>query len=401
MNRTIPLGRIAGVQVGLHWSVVGIVVLVAVGLAGYQLPAVLPGHSPAGYVLAGLAAAVLLLCSLLGHELAHAVIARKNGVAVEGITLWLLGGAAQLRDEARSPGADLRIAVVGPVASVVLAVVFGTLAWTASRAGASGLVVAVLGYLALLNLVLALFNLLPAAPLDGGRVLRAVLWRWRGDRYQAAVWSARAGLGLGYLLMLGGFVQLVRQSTEGLWSILLGLFLLSMAAAELRQARTGAALAGVRVGDVMSHPVETIDGQLTVERFLDETPAPRRHARLPVLDPSGRVEGLITSNGIRAVPRAEQATTALRQIATPRDRIPTAQPDESLSALLPRFSAATEGSILIFSGDELVGIITPTEINRAAEEHGLRTIVPGTTSTSSDPREPPPHWWYPGQQRPL
>lgn len=220
MNATIPLGRIAGVRVGLHWSVAGIVALVAVGLASVQLPAAFPGHSPVGYTLAGLATATLLLGSLLTHELAHALVARRNAVDVDGITLWLLGGVAQLRGEARTPGADLRIAGIGPMTSGALALVFGLLGWLVHLADAHVLVVAVLGYLALLNVVLAVFNLLPAAPLDGGRVLRAVLWWWRGDRYQAALWSARAGLGLGGLLVLGGVVQLFRQSTEGLWTIL-------------------------------------------------------------------------------------------------------------------------------------------------------------------------------------
>ncbi|MFD0487655.1 site-2 protease family protein [Saccharopolyspora spinosporotrichia] len=164
MHGTIPPGRIAGVRVGLHWSVAGIVVVVAAGLAAYQLPAVYPGHSRIAYAVAGVAASGLLVCSLLGHELAHAVVARRNGVAVEGITLWLLGGVARLRDEARSPGADLRIATVGPTASAALAVAFGALAWTSNLAGAGELVIAVLGYLALLNVLLALFNLLPAAP---------------------------------------------------------------------------------------------------------------------------------------------------------------------------------------------------------------------------------------------
>ncbi|MCI2417982.1 site-2 protease family protein [Saccharopolyspora sp. K220] len=400
MNGTVPLGRIAGVRVGMHWSVVGIVVVVAVGLAGYQLPAVFPGHSPVSYVLAGLAAAVLLLGSLLGHELAHAVVARRNGVAVEGITLWLLGGVARLRDEARSPGADLRIAVVGPAASAVLAVLFGALAWIAYLAGLRGLVVAVLVYLAMLNVVLAVFNLLPAAPLDGGRVLRAALWRWRGDRYQAAVWSARAGLGLGYLLVLAGFVQLIRQSTEGLWWILLGLFIVSVAAAEERQARTSATLAGIRVRDVMSHPVETADGQLTVEQFLPEVALHRHHASFPILDRAGAVEGLITLRGMRAVAQQRRATTALREIATPADRIPTADPDEPLASVLPRLHAATDGRLLVFAANHLVGIISPSDISRTVAEHGLPADLSASSDPGRDGAEPPPHWWYPGQQRP-
>lgn len=214
MNDTIALGRVAGLRVGLHWSVVGIVVLVVVGLAGYTLPLLYPGHSAVGYVLSGVAAAVLLVASLLAHEVSHAVVARRNGVAVDGITLWLLGGVARLRGEAGSPGAELVIAVVGPAASLVLAVLFGVAWWVADLMTAE-LVAAVLGYLALLNLVIAVFNMVPAAPLDGGRVLRAVLWRLGGDRYKAAVWSARAGRGLGFVLVALGFVELLARGVGG------------------------------------------------------------------------------------------------------------------------------------------------------------------------------------------
>lgn len=400
MNGTIPLGRMAGVQVGLHWSVVGIVAVVAFGVAGYRLPTDFPGRPVVGYVLAGLAAAVLLLCSLLAHELAHAVVARRNGVAVEGITLWLLGGVARLRDEARTPGADLRIAVIGPVTSALLAMVFGLAGWLGNLVDADELAVAVLVYLALLNLVLALFNLLPAAPLDGGRVLRAVLWRWRGDRYQAAVWSARAGVALGYLLVLGGVVQLIRQTSEGLWWILLGLFLVAMAATEARQARVASELTSALVREAMSHPVETAPGRLTVEQVLNGTAGPFRHAWLPLVDHAGSVEGTISFRRMRAVPQPERSTTTLREIATPMDRIPTARPDEPLSALLPRLGTDTDGHILVFSGTQLLGIIAPSDINRTATERGLPTALPGP-GTVPTRRTPPPNWWYPGQQRPL
>ncbi|CAM01798.1 peptidase M50 [Saccharopolyspora erythraea NRRL 2338] len=390
------MGRIAGIRVGLHWSVAGIVVVIVFALAGYRFPAVYPGHSQIAYTVAGIAASGLLVCSLLGHELAHAVVARRNGVAVEGITLWLLGGVARLRDEARSPGADLRIAIVGPTASAALAVAFGALAWSAYVVGAPELVMAVLGYMTLLNLLLALFNLLPAAPLDGGRVLRAVLWRWRGDRYRAALWSARAGLGLSYLLVLGGIVQLIIESTAGLWWVLLGMFIAAAAMTEERQARAGAALAGIRVRDVMSHPVAAVDGNLTIEQFLRTAPS-RSRTICPVLDPTGRIGGVIAGRDISAVPQPEWGTTALHRVARPTECIATAAPEEPLTALLPRLSEEAEGRVLVLAEDELVGIVAPSDISRAAEERGLHLPVPGASTAESGRPTPPPGWWYPGQ----
>ncbi|MEB3370996.1 site-2 protease family protein [Saccharopolyspora mangrovi] len=399
MNATIPLGRIAGVRVGLHWSVAGIVALVAVGLAYVQLPTAFPGHSPFSYALAGVAAAALLLGSLLTHELAHAVVARRNAVDVDGITLWLLGGVAHLRGEARTPGADLRIAGIGPMTSGALALAFGLLGWLVHLAGAHVLIVAVLGYMALLNIVLAVFNVLPAAPLDGGRVLRAVLWWWRGDRYRAALWSARAGLGLGGLLVLGGVVQLARQSAEGLWSTLLGLFLLAMAGAETRQARIAAALASTLVGDVMSHPVETASGHSTVEKLLSGSAAPLRHQQVPIVDHAGSVQGVVSLRRLHAVPADQRSTTTLREVAAPMERVPTARTDEPLSGMLARLSSITDGHILVLSGSDVLGIIAPSDINRVAAERGLPTALPGVTP-SPKATEPPPNWWYPGQQGP-
>ncbi|RRO18649.1 site-2 protease family protein [Saccharopolyspora rhizosphaerae] len=391
MNATIPLGRIAGVRVGLHWSVLGIVVLITVGLAVHQLPQTFPGRSTAAYVTSGVAASLLLVFSLLGHELAHAAVARRNGVAVEGITLWLLGGMARLRGEASNAAAELRIAVVGPLVSALLAGVFGVLAWGAHAAGVDELVLAVITYLALINAVLAVFNLVPAAPLDGGRVLRAVLWRWSGDRFKSATWSARAGLGLGYLLIIAGIAQLIGQRAGGWWWILLGLFISSVAAAEEQRARLGTALADVRVRDVMSHPVDTVAGAVTVEKFLRT--AERPHAGYPVVDGLGRVEGLATVRRMRAVPQRSRDSTTVREIATPLDDTATATPGEPLSAVLPRLSSESGGRVLVFDGRELVGILAPSDISGAVAERG------GHVHRPEDAGPPPRNWWYPGQDQ--
>jgi Zn-dependent protease len=191
VRETFSLGRIAGIRIGVNISVLVIVLIIAGGLALGRFPLVLPGRSTLSYVLAGVVAAVAFLASLLAHELAHALVARRNGIEVEGITLWLLGGVARLKGGARGPGAEFRVAGVGPLTSLVLGVVFGGCAMLATAAGAGGLPVAVLAYLAGINVLLAVFNLVPAAPLDGGRLLRAavatprrplVLGRDRGSR---------------------------------------------------------------------------------------------------------------------------------------------------------------------------------------------------------------------------
>ncbi|GAB3278485.1 site-2 protease family protein [Parasphingorhabdus pacifica] len=401
MNESVRLGRIAGVRVGVHWSLLGIVLLISVGLAVYQLPTVLPGHSHIGYVLSGLTAAGLLVVSLLGHELAHAIVARRNGVAVDGITLWLLGGVARLRGEARTPAAEFRIAVVGPAASFVIAIAFGGLAVGAGALNMNQLVVVVLGYLALLNTVLAVFNLLPAAPLDGGRVLRAVLWSWNGDRYRAAVWSSRAGRGLGFVLIAGGVLLLFNQNNEGLWWILLGLFVVSVASAEERQARVGAKLTGIRVRDVMSGPVSTVDGRLSVEHFLRFEALDRNHSSFPLLNPAGEFSGLVTLGQLRAVPQQVRDRTALIDVACPATDVPTADPDDQLAEVLPRLSGAAGGRLVVHGPERVVGVVSPSDISRVVAARGLNITIPGGADLVwQEDEPPPPDWTYPGQGRP-
>ncbi|MGH9026175.1 MAG: site-2 protease family protein [Acidimicrobiia bacterium] len=238
MRTSIRLGRFFGIPVGLSWSVLLIAGLLTLSLGTALLPDSAPGASDAAYFFAAAVAAVLFFGSLLAHELAHAVVARRNGVEVEGITLWLLGGVARLGSEARSAGAELRIAAVGPGMSFALAVGFGVAAIAADTLLLPALAVAVLGWLALINAALAVFNLLPAAPLDGGRILTGVLWAGHGDPYRARETAARAGRVVGFGLIAFGVLGLLTPIPfGGPWTALVGWFIVTTAAAEERLAR--------------------------------------------------------------------------------------------------------------------------------------------------------------------
>jgi Zn-dependent protease len=238
MRASIRLGRFFGIPVGLSWSVLLIAGLLTFSLGATLLPASAAGYSDAVYYVAAVAAAVLFFGSLLAHELAHAVVARSHGVEVDGITLWLLGGVAQLRSEAPSARAELQIAAVGPATSLALAAAFGIAALGADIFMLPALVVAVLAWLALINGVLAVFNLLPAAPLDGGRVLAGVLWASHGDRWRAAETAAKAGRVVGFGLIAFGLLGFfVPVPYGGPWTALIGWFVVSTAAAEEAHAR--------------------------------------------------------------------------------------------------------------------------------------------------------------------
>jgi Zn-dependent protease len=175
MGQSFSLGRISGIRIGVNWSVLIIVALLAYGLAAGQFPAEVPRRPEAEYVVAAIVTAVAYMGSLLAHELAHSLVARRNGVQVEGITLWLLGGVSRLQGEIPDPGAEVRVAGVGPLTSLVLGGVFTLVAWLLHASGVGGVVVAALAWLGGINILLAVFNVIPAAPLDGGRLLQAVL----------------------------------------------------------------------------------------------------------------------------------------------------------------------------------------------------------------------------------
>ena len=192
MDGGIPLGRVAGFALSVDWSVLVILWLFTWSLAA-TLPDTAPGHPSNVYWLAGIVGAVVLLASLLAHELTHAIVARREGVKVLGMKLWLFGGIARLGGEAKTPRAEFRIAASGPAMSLALAAIFAGAAAALRAVGTGDVVVAVTWWLAGINLILGLFNLLPGAPLDGGRILRAYLWRRHGDAVRAAVGAARAG----------------------------------------------------------------------------------------------------------------------------------------------------------------------------------------------------------------
>ena len=204
MSETFRLGHIFGVRVGVNWSVVVIFALITIGLAAGRFPLLYPDLAAGAYVTAGLVAGVVFFASLLAHEMAHAVVAKRNGVAVEAITLWLFGGVAKLKGEPTTPGADFRVAAIGPAVSLVLALVFALLGLLLDAVGAPELIVGVALWLGLINVVLAVFNLVPAAPLDGGRILRSLVWWRTGDRTRAAITAAHAGRVFGWFLIAVG-----------------------------------------------------------------------------------------------------------------------------------------------------------------------------------------------------
>jgi Zn-dependent protease/CBS domain-containing protein len=375
MNETLRLGRVAGVRIGVNWTVLVIFTLVLVGLAGGRFPLTHPGYEPWAYGIAGAIAAVAFFLSLLAHEISHAVVAQRHGIEVEGIVLWLFGGVARLKSEARDPITDLKVAGVGPLVSLALGAAFGALTMIAAGLGVEGLPLGVLGWLALINVILAVFNLVPATPLDGGRLLRAWLWHRRGDRLSAVVSASRAGRAFGFGLVALGLVSLlVLPGVGGLWLVLIGWFIASAAGAEEQQAVAQESLSGLRAEDVMTPDPITVPAGLSVGELLDAYALRYRCSAFPVVGPEGRLLGLVTLNQVRQLPQDRRGTTSIDRIARPLAEVPLVETTRALSDVLEAMGDATDGRVLV--RDEtgaLVGIISPTDVTRFVEIARLRS----------------------------
>ena len=367
MGDSFSLGRISGIRVGVNWSVLVIVALLAYGLAAGEFPAAAPRHPVAEYVAAAVVTAVAYMGSLLAHELAHSLVARRNGLQVEGITLWLLGGVSRLQGEFPDPGAELRVAGAGPLTSLVLGGAFWLLAWGLHASGVHGVVVAAAAWLGGINILLAVFNVIPAAPLDGGRLLQAVLWAITKDKLKAAMWSARSGQVFGWAcIVIGAYLVLALRDYSWLWFILLGWFLVSAATAENQQAVVQSRLRTVAVRQIMTADPVTVPASYTVAQFLNDYRPWSRHSAFPVVD-DGQTVGLVTVRRINQVPAGDRGRTALRDVACSIDEVARATPDEPVSDVLPRLNECSEGRALVFADGHLAGIVTPADISRALQ----------------------------------
>lgn len=383
MTPTIRLGRVAGVSVGAHWSVLVIVALVGQLLALSVLPGAAPDHLTAVYWITGMSTALLFLAGLLAHELAHAVVARHYGIRVERITLWALGGVAELRDEPPTPRADLLVALAGPAASVGVGALFFGSGVIAGWLAAPPLVVAAASWLGLMNVLLAVFNLLPGAPLDGGRVLRGLLWWRHGDQARARRTAARAGSVVGMLLVVLGVLQvMLTGSLSGLWLVLIGWFLITSATAERIFGEARSRLADIPVRDVMTTEFVAVPNWSTVDDLVALACRTRQRS-FPLVDLEGRPTGVVSLGALAVVPEADRPTARLREIAQPAVKVPVTTPDTVLADVLARGLSASV--ILVVEDGRLVGLLTAEDIGRAVDLSRLtsaRPAPPGTTTAT-------------------
>jgi CBS domain-containing protein len=283
---------------------------------------------------------------------------------LDGITLWLFGGVARFKGMFPSATAELKIALAGPAVSLAIGVACSVLAWALVMPSAVDGVLAWLGYV---NLILLVFNLLPALPLDGGRVLRAILWRAKRDLAWATNVAASIGRGFGFLLIAAGVVLFIFQGAfGGAWLAFIGWFLLEAAGAEQRQLAARRALAGLRVRDLMTPEPITVPSDYTLGRFIDEVAWQRRHTTYPVLD-DGRVVGLLEFGCVSSVPREAWNTRSVRECMVPEERVPELAPDEPAIDALGELSESTVNRGVVLEHGRLVGILSAADLGRALQ----------------------------------
>lgn len=354
---SLRLGTVSGISVKVHWSVALISMLLAVSLA------------QAVGVVAAAIGVVAFMVSILIHEFAHALTARRFDVGTESIQLWALGGVARLTRESPSAKAEGWIAAAGPIASIALAMVSLASWWLLGGAGAGNEIVGVVGWLGVINALLAVFNLLPGAPLDGGRILKAVRWARHGDRHRAAREAGRAGIALGWAVAALGFF-LILQEQSGVWLIITGAFIAVNAHVEITVANIAGRLAGSKVRDLTWFGVAEAGADMDADSMLWQRGRLGSAGAVAITDAAGTPQGLAFEDDMWAVPADERPWVMLTQMMVPFDRTAQADPDDDLASVLPKINPARP-IVTVWEDGRLVGLVPPNRLRERLSAAGL------------------------------
>jgi Zn-dependent protease len=350
---------VAGIPIELHPSWFFVFALVTWSLAAGHFPSASPGWTPLAYWLVGAATGLLFFASVLVHELGHSLVALRAGIPIRGITLFIFGGVARIAREPSSPGVELRVAAAGPLTSFLLG---GLCLLGRPLATGMPMLEAPMAWLGRINLMVALFNLIPGFPLDGGRMLRALVWLWTGDlarATQAASWSGQAFalalMGLGVLSALGG------DPLGGVWMIFIGWFLHGAAAATQAQSSLAELLRGVTVTQAMVAQCPGVRGSEPLSRLVEEQVLGHGQRCFFIVE-DGRLEGLLTLQEVKAVPRERWAEVPAAEVMIPTARLVTVGPGDDLLAALTRMDDARVSQLPVVQDGALRGMLGREEI---------------------------------------
>jgi Zn-dependent protease/CBS domain-containing protein len=362
---SFSIGSVAGIRIGLHPTWLIIAALVTYSLAVGDLPDRFPGWPMVAYLAVGALVAVLFFASVLAHELSHALLARRFGIEVRDITLFIFGGAATLEGEAKTPREEALIALAGPLCSMVLgAVLVGT-----SQVVDQPQVGDIAGWLGVINLSLAVFNLIPAFPMDGGRVLRAVLWRIRGDQFAATRGAAGVGRLFGYALIAFGVWWAFSGDLNGLWLAFIGWFISNAAGATVAQMSLQRSMAGVRVRDVMEPLPASVSPNETVADLVNERLVRGESRSFLVKHDDGGLAGIVTLSDVRRVSRDDWPTARVTDIMTRYNDLAVVRPDYELSKALELLQEREVNQLPVVEEDgrTVTGLLTRAGILRLVD----------------------------------
>lgn len=361
----IRLGSVLGFEIRIDLSWFVIFFLVFWSLSEGVFPEQYANETRLAHMAMGLAGTLLFFASLLAHELSHAVVSRRKGIPVEGITLFIFGGMALTRSEPETPRDELLIAGVGPLMSLVLAGLFQVGARFAPAVGFGVPVVGVAEYLAFINLALAIFNLMPGFPMDGGRVFRAIAWSVTGDRVKATRWAVTGGRAFGTVLMiLGGVQALTGAPLGGLWLVFIGWFLRSLAGSSLHQQMIRDVLRNFVASDLMSPSPEVVPGAIPLASLVQDHFMHLRYGSYPVVQ-GDQLLGMVTLEGVKRVPKGDWGMRTAADAMTPLPDCAVVAPGASMEVALQEMSReSANGRALVVDGGRLVGIISASDVAR-------------------------------------
>ena len=365
-KKGINLIKIGGIQIKLDYSWFIVFALVLWSLSAGYFPQTYPERTTLTYWTAGLIAALLFFVSVVTHELSHSFMAIRSGIKIPEITLFIFGGMARLSEEAGDPKTEFKIAIVGPLTSFALAVVFW-LIQNAIRGDQPSIIVEIFGYLAWINIALAVFNLIPGFPLDGGRVFRAFWWWKNGSMIEATRVASDIGKGFAIVLMILGGVQIFSGALiGGLWLIFVGMFLRGMAQGGYQQLVIEKSLEGTRVQDIMIRDVVTAAPDLSLKQLIADYFLRYGYRGFPIMT-DGKVSGMISLANVKDLSEQEQADKMVKQVMTPINGAMTILPETSLIEALKKMSQEKVTRLLVMRGDQMMGMITQTGLLRFLE----------------------------------
>ena len=369
MPSSLPIGRVAGIHIGLHYSWFVLAALITLSLVNH-----FSGTNPdwtTGVVWSGaVLTAALFFGALLAHELSHALVAKARDLPVRSITLFALGGLARIEKRGNTAATELLVAIVGPITSAAIGVVCVGIAFAmgwSPESGSTGVAAAVLGWLGSINLLLAFFNLIPGYPLDGGRILRGILWGIYKDEHRATRQAVRVGkVVAGIFIVLGLWRFLLGAGFGGLWLAFIGWFLLSASQAEYAQLTLRDTLRGVRVADLMAQDCVTVDPGTVVQTLVDDVLL-KSGRRCVMVQTDGHLLGLVTPNEIPHAERSRWRELSAREVMRPLERLKTVTPDTSAADALTTMGRDDVNQLPVMVGGRLEGMVTRSRILQLLE----------------------------------